>query len=460
MKMVRIFSPPEKEDSKNRILLPLHIGCLIVFILVFLLGASAGATKSGKKGGAGSGIEGRIIDRQCQLASCFKKTVRTRTRYIIVHTSEAGLESTLHTVTGGKFFRGIRLTTGGHAHYVIARDGVVYRTLDPKFVANHAGKSIWNGEENLSQCSVGIELVAYHYGTITSQQYASLALLLKSLQKRYSIPDRNVLTHSQIAYSGPNLWHPYDHRGRKRCAKNFERHKAGLKDQWTYDPDVRAGRVKPDLQLAAIFYGKEATALASLPETERATISDGGAQAVAEASSNIISKINTAWRIAGEDYNAVDTVYELPDGRTIRGDQIEKVLGWNRIPVGTVVLLNQETEPDLGPIKTLKEGCTAWSLAGAEYQKPSTKYFLPDGRIMPGNRVTDWDNLPAGTRMITGYRGPYGIRKNYTAKHIAGKAYNKPETLYYLRDFTIKKGDEIQDFNKLPAGTYVFVKLD
>jgi hypothetical protein len=420
------------------------------------------ATKFGKEATIKlASRSGRIIDRGCcYLASCFKKTIRDKTRYIIVHTSEAGLESTLRTVSGGKCFRGVRLTTGGHAHYVVARDGTVYMTLDPKYVANHAGKSMWNGEENLSQSSVGIELVAYHYGTITDQQYASLARLVKNLQKRYSIPDQNVLTHSQIAYSGPNFWHPYDHRGRKRCAKNFERRRLGLSLQWNYDPDVMAARLKPDIQLAAIFYGKGRGTATASSKTKLAVVLDESAQAAAETSSNVISKINTAWRIAGEDYNALDTLYQLPNGKTIHGDQVEQVLGWNRLPVGTIVLLNQEVEPESGPVKTLKEGCTAWSLAGAEYQKHSTKYFLPDGRIVPGNQVRDWDNLPAGTRMITGYRGPYGIRKNYSAMKIAGKAYNKPETIYYLKDFTIKKGDAIQDLNSLPSGTYMFVRLD
>jgi N-acetylmuramoyl-L-alanine amidase len=439
----------------------IYICCIISFAALILLETSAAATKVGKTRSIGfTNGYGRIINYECNLAPCFKRTIRNKTRYIIVHTSEAGVESTLRTVSGGKCFRGVRLTTGGHTHYVVARDGTIYMILDPKYVANHAGKSMWNGEESLSQCSVGIELVAYHYGTITEQQYASLARLLTILQKRYNIADQNVLTHSQIAYSGPNLWYPSDHRGRKRCAKNFDRSRAGLSSRWTYDPDVLKGRLEPDLQLAAIFYGFGRSAEETPTKTIPAAVHEESVEAAAEASSNVISKINTAWRIAGEDYNAMDTFYQLPNGKTIHGDQVEKVLGWNRLPVGTIVMVNQEVEPESGPVKTLKEGCTAWSLAGDEFQKSTTKYFLPDGRIMTGNRVRDWDNLPAGTRMITGYRGPYGIRKNYPAAKIAGKAYNRPQTLYYLRDFTIKQGDEIRDFGTLAVGTYLFVKLE
>ncbi len=94
-------------------------------------------------------------------------------------------------------------------------------------------------ERNLNRSSIGIELVGYHYGDITPQQYKSVGWLIKVLEREFHLDDKDVLTHSQIAYSGPNRWFKNAHRGRKRCAKNFDRQAAGLRVAWRYDPDVQ-----------------------------------------------------------------------------------------------------------------------------------------------------------------------------------------------------------------------------
>jgi N-acetyl-anhydromuramyl-L-alanine amidase AmpD len=169
-----------------------------------------------------------IIDKQRQLHHRFKKITRNETKYIIVHTSEAGLKTTLKLVSKGKFLRGRRLTYGGHANYVTARNGRTYRILDKKYEANHAGLSMWNGETDISKISIGIELVGYHYTRITDKQYRSVGILIDILQDVYHLDDSAVLTHSQVAYGEPNRWFKKKHRGRKRCAKNFDRAKAGL----------------------------------------------------------------------------------------------------------------------------------------------------------------------------------------------------------------------------------------
>lgn len=408
---------------------------VILWMVASITGVEAAVTKN-------SSSRPRVINYERKLSPRFEKVLRKRTDYIIVHTSEGGLGSTLRTVSRGKCKGGVICSSGGHANYVISRDGDIYRIVPHQYMSAHAGKSMWNGERNLNKISVGIELVGYHYGTITNQQYKSLGWLLKILQRTYKVPDKNVLTHSQIAYSGPNYWFRSSHRGRKRCAKNFERHRAGLRDAWSYDPDVKAGRLDPDPQLASIFYGP-------------------GLAAAELAQSNIISKTNTAWSIAGEDYDASDTVYELPNGKTVRGDQFAKLIGWNRMPAGTKVFLNveEEVESETGPVKTLTEGITAWALAGKEFSKATTKYFLPSGQIISGDRLKDWDNLPVGTRMIMGYRGPFSVHKNRYPLQIAGKEYNGPNTLYYFADYTLKPGSEIKDFDNLPVKTYIFVKI-
>ena len=383
-----------------------------------------------------------IIDHRQRLNPRYPKIRRQRTAYIIVHTSELGRDTTLRVVSQGKQFRSGWRTYGGHTHYVIARNGGTYRILDKQYVADHAGRSMWDGNTDLSQISVGIELVGYHYAPITDAQYRSIGLLIDILKDVYGLNDRDILTHSQIAYGRPNRWFKRDHRGRKRCAKNFIRAKAGLGPTWSHDPDVRAGRLTPDIQLAQVFYSP-------------------GAGTDSSEDSNVISKNNTAWLIAGDDFDSGTTVYKFPDGRVYSGDQIAGSVGWNRIPAQTIVLLNQESTAerlkDDGPVKTIADGITAWSLAGKQYNRETTIYFLPSGRIKNGSAIYDWDDLPVSTKLIVGYKGPYPLRKDQSAYRIAGKGYNDQRTIYYLPTNQIMSGSEIEDFSRLQSGTLVFL---
>ncbi|MFZ0131583.1 MAG: peptidoglycan recognition family protein [Desulfobacterales bacterium] len=386
-----------------------------------------------------------IVDFRSRLNPRFNRVERKNTKYIVVHTSELGLETTLRVVSEGKHFRNGRRTNGGHTHYVIARNGRTYRILDKEYVADHAGLSMWNGENDLSNISIGIELVGYHYAPISEEQYKSIGILIDILQGAYNLNDRAVLTHSQVAYGKPNRWFGKNHRGRKRCAKNFERAKAEIGPTWAFDPDVNAGRLTADVQLSDVFYS-QAKIDSQADET------------------NIISQSNTAWAIAGEDFDSTTTVYKFPNGRLYTGDQIEKMIGWNRIPAKTVVLLNQESRVELleddGPVKTITDGTTAWALAEKSYNQKTTIYFLPSGRIKPGSMINDWDDLPANTRLIIGYKGPYTVHEDQSAIRIAGVNFNDQKTIYYLPSKKILRGHKIGDFSQLQAGTLVFLPAD
>ncbi len=383
-----------------------------------------------------------IIDYRSRLNPRYKKIQRKKTQFIIVHTTELGTQSTLRVVSKGKHLRNGRRTNGGHTHYVIAPNGSTYRILDKKYVADHAGRSMWNGVTNISRISIGIELVGYHYAPLSENQYRSAGRLIDILQDVYDLDDRAVLTHSQVAYGLPNQWFRANHRGRKRCAKNFIRTKAGLGPTWTYDPDVRAGRLTADAQLSNVFYHQRKIDL----QADEA---------------NIISKRNTAWAIAGEDYDSNNTVYQFPNGRQYTGDQIANRVGWNRIPEKTIVLLNQQSRfispADNSPIKTITSGITAWSLAGKSYNRETTIYFLPSGRIKSGSKINDWNDLPAKTRLIIGYKGPYKVNKDQTAFRIAGFRYKDQKTIYYLPSKKLLSGNKIKDFSQLPAGTFIFL---
>ena len=409
-------------------------------VLLFILPVEASAYSASEK----SAFQRTIVDYRWRLNPRFKKTKRKLTRYIIVHTSEGGLKSTLRTVSRGKRKRGRSYTYGGHANYVVARDGRTFRILDKEYRADHAGRSMWNGQTQISNISIGIEMVGYHYTPITKKQYQSVGKLIAILKDVYRLDDLAVLTHSQVAYGKPNRWVRRIHRGRKRCAKNFERHQANLGPTWNYDPDVRAGRLVADKKLAQAFYDRrKAVAVA------------------ASTSSNKITLTNTAWSIAGEDYDSPNTLYRLPGGRVVPGDKIETQIGWSRIPQQTEVLLNQQGHTDekvlQSPIKVITNGATAWSHAGQEYNRSTTFYFFPNGRVRHGGTISDWDGLPNLTRLIIGYKGPFTIDLETTAYRIAGQKHKNRTTIYFIPPRIVMSGDKIADFSSLPRGTKVFL---
>jgi len=203
--------------------------------------------------------------------------------------------------------------------------------------------------------------------------------------------------------------------------------------------------------LARIFYPDPGVPAGTGQKRSRALASD------------VISKQNSAWAIAGEDYDAPTTAYLLPGGKTLSGDRVALRLGWDRLPAGTKVLLNQETEQvreQAGRIiKTISGRMTAWSHAGRAYHASSTIYFLPSGRILKGSAIPDWDDLPSGTRLVVGYKGPFAVTKDRTAYKTAGKMFDAPGTIYHIPGRGPVQGDRVPDFSHLPKGTGIFLPL-
>lgn len=87
-------------------------------------------------------------------------------------------------------------------HYMIERDGVVTQFVDEDKRAWHAGKSWWDGEQDINSHSIGIELVnpGHDHGYIdfTPEQMASLEALVTGILSRNDILPCRVLGHSDI----------------------------------------------------------------------------------------------------------------------------------------------------------------------------------------------------------------------------------------------------------------------
>lgn len=298
-----------------------------------------------------------------------------------MHSTESRLASALRTLARGRVRRGRYVTRGGHAHYLVARNGTLYRILDPRYRADHAGISMWNGIQSLSDHSLGVELEGFHDVPFTSRQYHALRWLLGVLRARFGIASRDVLEHWRVAYTPPNRFYSRAWRGRKRDpgTDNFDRVRAGLDDEYAFDPDVVAGRLggDPGLRRAQARPAPEAPAVAALRTTLQAAV---------------VGRGGTAWSLVGARYRAPTTLYVFPNGVARRGNQVRN---WKALPAGTEVYLDFPARP-AGEITAR---ATAWGTAGGDYDAATTLYSFPDGRALRGDEIDDWSGLPAGTKV-------------------------------------------------------------
>jgi N-acetylmuramoyl-L-alanine amidase len=386
-----------------------------------------------------------------------KRPFRPETRYIILHTTEGSEVGSLSKVR-----------RYGEAHYFVTTSGHVYRIIDRNRIAAHTGRSMWEGRSNLDNSSIGIEVVGTCDRDITPAQYDALAELLRQLKNLYRIEDRNVLTHSMVAYGRPNRFHPSNHRGRKRCGMIFARpdvrSRLGLLSQPTRDPDVAAGRLKiGDKELYDRLYASASLQAGPVPMIASLPSGDGAKDATGPpgGESGVIGRGQNAWSIARDLYNHPDTTYVLPNGNRFRGDQIED---WNRIPVGTRVLLSEE-EPEQGFegfLEIGRDGVSVRDLAGDAFAESTTIYFFPNGLVRTGAELSGdaslrklIDDPPRGTRLLVGYTygGSVGARRS--AYYVVGRKWNYPSTFYRLPDGRILSGDEI-DERSIPSRTLIF----
>jgi len=127
-----------------------------------------------------------------------------------------------------------------------------------------------------------------------------------------------------------------------------------------------------------------------------------------------------------------------------------------------------------GDPMVIAKGINAWRIARERYDDPATVYVYPDGRRLRGNEITQWENIPAGTRVLflegeqereQEFEGFLEIgRDGNTVQDLAGELYSDANTIYFFPDGLIRTGAELSRtpaFRKLlsspPKGTRVLV---
>ena len=298
-----------------------------------------------------------------------ERKVRASTQFIVLHTTEAPARSSLN-----------KLSDRGEAHFCVTEVGQIYAIVDRDREAFHAGRSMWNGKEDVDKFSIGIECVGNHDKAMPTVQLSAIRELVEELQRMYKLSDDKVVCHSHVAYGSPNKWQKRRHRGRKRCGMLFAtptvRRILGLNARPAFDADTRAGRlVVADDYLRSVLYGPGdmmagkygpapkppqvvATAVKPKPVVKKPVEKPkpaekpkhaekpkpqlaakpaapvGAPTSVAQLKSRgyamkgTVSKENSASKIAGRKWNASDTYYTIRNkvisGRDIDAAHIEK----------------------------------------------------------------------------------------------------------------------------------------
>ena len=287
----------------------------------------------------------------------------------------------LHTTEAAEHGSLVKLCDRGEAHFCVTEDGRVYRIVDRDREAFHAGRSMWNGREDVDKFSIGIECVGYHDKPMPMAQIESIKTLVKELQSMYRLSDDKVVCHSHVAYGAPNRWHRQKHRGRKRCGMLFAmpsvRAQLGLKKRPAYDADVRARRlVVGDDYLRKVLYGNIDTMKASYKAAPKTT----------EDKSGIFSWLK--WRSSPAKKQApapkaAPKAAAKPAAKPAPAVQKPKAV----LQAATPPQTKQELIMRGYKIKgSVSKDTTAAKIAGSKWNSPDTYYTIRD-KVIPGNKI-------------------------------------------------------------------------
>ncbi len=132
----------------------------------------------------------RVFDRP---AICFgNRASGTRVELVVIHyTAMENVEVALERLCGSEF--------EVSAHYLVGRDGTVFRMVRENKRAWHAGAGSWAGRGDVNSRSIGIELDNDGVSQFTEPLMEKLEILLADVLGRHVLPPQAVIGHSDMA---------------------------------------------------------------------------------------------------------------------------------------------------------------------------------------------------------------------------------------------------------------------
>ncbi len=89
------------------------------------------------------------------------------------------------------------------AHYLVEEDGRIFGLVPEERRAWHAGRGVWQGQDDCNAASIGIEIVnpghEFGYRAFPEAQIASVIALIGDIRERWTVPDRRIIGHSDLA---------------------------------------------------------------------------------------------------------------------------------------------------------------------------------------------------------------------------------------------------------------------
>lgn len=136
---------------------------------------------------------GKIVDKFIPWG--FTKASDRKIDTVIIHSSYDALGNDPYSVSGIiAEYKQYNVS----AHYLVARDGIVYRLVADQNIAWHAGVAeMPDGRTNVNSFSIGVEMINTQDGKYTDEQYSAVNSLIASLRKKYEI--KNILGHNEVA---------------------------------------------------------------------------------------------------------------------------------------------------------------------------------------------------------------------------------------------------------------------
>lgn len=137
----------------------------------------------------------KIVKYNKKLSPNFSVRIK-KIKYVIIHyTGTSSVSDALNIFKDKK--------SQVSCHWLITKKGVLYKVVDEKYTAWHAGVSSWKKEKMLNDSSIGIELDNIGHGSdyklFPDKQIKVLEFLLEKIIEKYKIKKHNILAHSDIA---------------------------------------------------------------------------------------------------------------------------------------------------------------------------------------------------------------------------------------------------------------------